>query len=359
MKSIKKIKKLKGKTVLVRVDFNVPIIDDWIANDFRIKKTISTIKYLQRKKAKIILVSHLGRKGNESLTLIFETLKKHIKRVSFIQDLNQSFELKNKEVVLLENIRREEGEVKNDPKLAKKLADMADIYVNEAFSASHREHASIVGVPKLLPSYIGLQFEKEVKHLSFKTKHPFLFILGGAKFSTKIPLINRFVDDADDIFIGGALMNDFFKAKGLEIGKSLVEDIDLNNLLNNEKIIIPSDVKVSTGELKNIEEVNPEDFIVDVGENSTEVLLNKIKKARLILFNGPLGKYEDGFSQATEETLKAISRCKAKTIIGGGDISSIIYNKGLEKDFDFVSTGGGSTLEFLSKGTLVGIKALE
>ena len=207
MRSIKNLKNIKGKRALVRVDFNVPIKNGKVEDDFRIKKALPTIKFLQKKGAKVILISHLGKDGSASMQPVADCLRKYIK----------------KNVTLLENIRKYPGEGKNDPKFAKELAKLGDFYVNDAFSVSHRKHASIVGVPKYLPSYAGFQLEEEIENLSKvfkKPKHPFLFILGGAKFSTKMPLLKKYLKIADQIFIGGALLNDFLKAQGYEVGKS-------------------------------------------------------------------------------------------------------------------------------------------
>jgi len=373
MTSIKEIGNIKGKKILMRVDFNVPIRDGKILDDFRIKKTIPTIEYLQKKGAILILISHLGDDGSKSFSSIASSLKKYIKNFSFIDTpilLNEAeivlSKLKAGDVVLLDNIRKEVGEKKNDVSFARGLSRLGDMYVNEAFACSHREHSSIVGLPKFLPSYAGFQLEEEIKNLSmaFNHKNPFVFILGGAKFSTKIPLIKKFLKKADTIFIGGALMNDFFKAQGLEVGKSLVdeENFNLKSIIKSSSLMIPSDVKVISGKNKRITTVNdihPDETIVDVGPESIKTLEEKIKNAKFILMNGPMGKYEDGFSEATEKILKSIATSKAQSIIGGGDTVELISKLKLEKNLGFVSTGGGATLDFLAKGTLPGIKALK
>lgn len=350
MKSIRSLKNIKGKTALVRVDFNVPIKNGKVLDDFRIKKTIPTIKFLQQKGAKVVLISHLGKDGSESMQPVAVCLRKYIK----------------KDVTLLENIRRYPGEEKNDPKLAKELSKLGDFYVNDAFSVSHRAHASVVGIPKYLPSYAGFQLEEEIKNLSKvfqKPKHPFLFILGGAKFSTKMPLIKKYIKLADYIFIGGALLNDFLKAKGYEVGKSLVDETKgIENILKNKKLILPVDVVVlSAGKFlnKKVNEVAKDETIIDLGKESISLADSYIKKSKLILWNGPLGKYEDGGDIATKQLLKKVALSKAESIIGGGDIVSIVSKMKLEKKLSFVSTGGGATLDFLANGTLPGIKALK
>ena len=361
MKSIKQIKNLKGKIALVRVDFNVPIKNGKVEDDFRIRKALPTIKFLEKRGAKIILITHLGKDGSESL----EPVIKHFFKISKCSKTQVSF---------FENIRKFKGEMKNDQNFAKKLARLADptlsgragIYVNEAFSASHRAHASIVGLPKYLPSYAGFQLEEEVKNLSHtfkKIKHPFLFILGGAKFSTKMPMIQKFLKLADSVFIGGALASDFLKAKGYEIGQSLVSDTHygIEKFLKNKKLILPVDVIVKSGNKlidRKANEVKRDENIIDVGTETVKNLTPIIKKSRMILWNGPLGKYEALGGRSTRKVLKLVTKSKAESIIGGGDTVSFISEMKMEKKFSFVSTGGGATLEFLVNGTLPGIKAL-
>ena len=345
MRSIKSIKNLKGKTVLVRVDYNVPIKparrkggNGKVEDGFRIKKSLPTIKFLIKKGAKIILITHLGKDGTASL-------KPVIKYFFAISKISEN------KVTFLDNIRKFPGEMKNDPVFAKKLSTMGDIYVNDAFSVSHRKHASIVMLPKYLPSFAGLEFEKEVENLSHafkKPKHPFLFILGGAKFSTKMPLIKKYLKLADYVFVGGALAHDFLKAEGYEIGKSLVSENNygITGLLKNKKLILPTDF------------VMKNEAIIDIGEETVKNLAPLIKKSKLILWNGPLGKYEDGGAKATIEVLRLVANSKAESIIGGGDTVDLIDKMNLENKFSFVSTGGGAMLDFLAEGTLPAIKAL-
>lgn len=374
MKSIKEIDILKGKKVLMRADFNVPIKNGKIVDDFRIQKSLPTINFLIKKGAIVVLISHLGDDGSQSLDIVSKGLKKYIKNVVFVKSSVLSDEteniiskLKPGSVILLENIRRELGEKKNDISFARGLSRLGDIYVNDAFSVSHRPHASVVSLPKFLPSYAGLQIIDEVKHLSLvldEVKHPFLFILGGAKFDTKIPLIKKYLPVADTLFIGGALADQVFLEQGYEVGNSLVEDkkYNLPKLLKNPKIVVPVDVLVTGNgkpQAKQSNKVSANESIVDVGPLSIEKLEESIMKAKLILWNGPLGKLEDGFNLGTKNILKMISKSKAVSIIGGGDTVEVISKFKMEKDFTFVSTGGGATLEFLAKGTLPGIKALK
>jgi 3-phosphoglycerate kinase len=353
MRSIKEIENLEGKRVLLRVDFNVPLEHGIILDDFRIKKAIPTIEYLLAKGAFVTIIAHLGKDGSASIDPIIERF----------------FELSKfpkEKIKFYPNIRKFPGEEANDAEFAKDLAKEGDIYVNDAFSVSHREHASVVGVSKLLPHYAGFQLEEEVKHLSTAIKnpeHPFLFILGGAKFSTKVPLIEKYLELADNVFIGGALANNFLKTKGYEVGQSLTDESspEFERILKNPKLIIPADVVVLTGDKlvsKDLTEIKNEDVIVDVGEKTVTLLGTYIEKSKLILWNGPLGKYEVGGEKGTKKVLELVANSQAKSILGGGDTAALVTQMGLEDKFTFVSTGGGATLDFLAKGTLPGIDAL-
>lgn len=351
LKSVKNAN-VKGKKVLLRVDFNVPIKNGKVMDDFRIKRTLPTIEFLRRKGAKIILLSHLTDGRAKSLRPVAKYLKINFISSVLGKNVEQKIsKMKNGEVLLLENIRSDKREEKNNRKFAKKLADLGDIYVNDAFSASHRNHASVTGVPKYLPSYIGFLFEEEFKNLkdAFKPRHPFLFILGGIKFSTKLGLLEKFSAIADKIFIGGALANNFFWAKKINIGGSLLDkNIDIKKFLRNPKIILPIDVKKKNS------------VILDIGPLAIKELSLLIKESKFILWNGPLGSFEEkGFGKGTETAARLISQLGARSIIGGGDTIAAVKKAGIPlKRFSFVSTAGGAMLEFLAKGTLPGIEAL-
>ncbi|MDE1941152.1 MAG: phosphoglycerate kinase [Patescibacteria group bacterium] len=372
MKTLKDIPHLQGVKVMVRADFNVPVRNGVVADGFRIKSTLPTIDFLRKSGARIILVSHLESADgkNESLQPIAEHLNGLGVPISFVKDwrtANQIIgELKDGECALLENVRLFEGEKENASRFAQELASLADIYVNDAFSVSHREHASIVGVPRYLPSYAGFQLEKEIANLSkaFHPSHPFLFILGGAKFETKLPLLAKFMQIADSIFVGGALANDFFAAKGYEIGVSLVSKgkIDLSPYADDPKLHIPLDVMTKENAIKDPDKLDKSDQIVDSGPKTLEALGKMIAGAKFILWNGPLGIYEDGYRGPTLDLAKLVSLATkngATTIVGGGDTLAAIDTLGLLNGFTFISTGGGAMLDFLAKGTLPGIKALE
>jgi phosphoglycerate kinase len=256
--------------------------------------------------------------------------------------------------------------MENSSRLAAFLASLAEIYVNDAFSVCHRSHASIVSVPRLLPSYAGPLLQKEIVALSesFNPPRPFLLALSGAKFDTKLPLIEKFLDIADYIFVGGALANDIFKEKGYEVGLSLVSKVHVNlaRVVASPKLIIPSDVVVQNSYesgIRNANEVAPADVIVDAGPRTSAGLSDMLQDMKFVLWNGPFGNYEKGFSQSTLDFATAITESKAKSVVGGGDTIAVIAKAGLVDKFSFVSTGGGAMLEFLANGTLPGIEALK
>ncbi len=372
MRTIKQIKNCKGKKVLMRVDFNVPIDNGKILDTLRIKVILPSIELLKKKGAKIILISHIGRDPKESLAPVAKILNKNTK-VTFVSEIfgekakKVIEDMKNGDVVLLENLRSNVGEKDGDIKFAKELAKYGDFYVNEAFPVSHRADSSIVLLPKLLPAFAGLQMEREVKELSkaLKPKKPFLFILGGAKIETKLPLLKRFLKIADNVFVGGVLANNFFYDEGFEIGQSIYdkEAPSVKNILKNKKLIIPNTVLVVDKEKKSstvsAQAVEKDEMIYDAGLPSIEALAPLINKAKVILWNGPMGYYEGGYVKGTEKLLDLLSKAKGETIIGGGDTAVLVERKKLSHKFTFVSTGGGATLDFLAKGTLPGIRALK
>lgn len=371
--SVQDIKNVKGKRVLVRVDFNVPIISGKIYDDFRLKKTLQTVLFLKKKGAKIILISHIGKDGTGSLKPIADYFnRKQNVKMGFIPDWENPMlvditkNMQNGGVVLLENVRRNPGEKKNEVSFVKKLASLGDIYVNDAFSTSHRKHASIIGITKYLPSYAGLLLLSEEEHLrqALKPKHPFLFMLGGAKTSTKMPLLQKFAKIADTVFVGGALANDLLRARGFEIGKSLVdpEVKNIKKLAANKKIILPLDVLVKnekSGEVRTLENIGAEDFICDVGPKTRAMFAPLVAKHRFIVFNGTLGEYELGYDKGTKKLLKVLADSGAKVILGGGDTVTMIEKMKLNDAFPFISTGGGAMLDFLANGTLPGIEILK
>lgn len=372
MKTLRQIGSVKNKTILVRSDLNVPIDSGKVRDPFRIEKALASISFLVKKGAKVVVVSHIGEGKSDTLLPVFFHLKKKKVPCVFLDSFeketvsNAIAELKKGQFLLLENLRHDSGEKDNDQLFAKKLASIADIYVNDAFSVSHREHASIVSIPKYLPSFAGLQMIEEIKNLSLALtpSHPFVFILGGAKISTKLPLISRYLKSADEVFVGGAILNNILRDKKLPIGESLVDDTETPRaILNSPKILPVLDVVTENtrGVSRTIMplEVNDDERIVDIGPETIASFKPIFSKAKLIVWNGPLGNYEKGYDKGTVLLLKLLSTLKAKTILGGGDTVALVTKLKLEKKFTFVSTGGGATLDFLAKGTLPGIKALK
>lgn len=363
--------KLAGARVLVRLDLNVPIVDGAVREGFRIERSLPTLEFLKNADARTIVISHAGKDGSQSLSVVADFINRTIpvkfitteSRVEILSAVQASLP---GEILVLENIRKEEGETANDPEYARFLASLGDIYINDAFSSSHRAHASIVGVTEFLPSYIGFQFAEEVKHLggAFSPTHPFLFILGGAKSSTKLPLIKKFISLADRMFVGGVPANNFFAAAGLETGKSVLDAGNglLMGLLGDDKITLPQDVVVQGGHgvrTVPITEVEKDETIVDAGTTAVDHLLAELKETKYILWNGPLGNYEIGFEEGTARLLRGIAEHKGATsIIGGGDTVAIASKLGILSEFSFVSTGGGAMLHFLAYGTLPGIDAV-
>lgn len=374
MKTLKDIKNGKGKRALVRVDFNVPLKGNKILDTRRIDASFATIRALQKKGMQVLLLAHL-RDAAASLKPIANYLAKHFS-VQFVTTPILHPEKKGAlverlpkdTVILFENIRQYEGEEKNTPAFAKAVSKLGDIFVNDAFSVSHRKHASVVGVAKYLPSYAGIQLEKEIKMLSpllVNKKHPFLFILGGAKFSTKIPLLKRFIDTADNVVISGAILNSFYKTAGFEVGASVVEDgyeKEIKKLLSSPKLLLPTDVVVLRGTKKlslMADEIEKNDVIVDIGKDSVRLINEKIQKAKVVVWNGPTGWYEKGFTAATIALAKSIKESKAQAVIGGGDTGVVVEKVAGDSQHIFISTGGGATLDFLAKGTLPGVQSLK
>ena len=362
---------LRGKRVIVRVDWNVPIEGGKVVEDFRIKQSLHTIEHLRLSGAKVILISHLESKETDSLLAVYDHASSLLSLMFCPETVGEKAVscvslLKEGEVLLLENLRKNIGEKENSRDFARMLADFGDIYVNEAFSASHREHASIVGIPKLLPAYAGLEFTEEVKRLSkaFYPLRPFLFILGGAKFDTKLPLIDKFINIADSLFVGGALAHNFYKEMGENLGDSLVStgEFGLLNKFKTGKIMLPIDMLIKGGDgmgTDTINHIGTGDIIMDAGPRTLELLKTKIHDSQFILWNGPLGNYELGYKEGTLALAKLLAESGKEVIVGGADTLASIKELDLFNKFSFVSTGGGAMLDFLGSGTLPGIDVLK
>ncbi|MDP2967389.1 MAG: phosphoglycerate kinase [bacterium] len=386
MRTIKEFN-LKGKRVLVRSDFNVPLSDKGeILDDFRIKESIRTIEYLIKKEAKVILMSHLDRPKNKdprySLRYLAKRLEKLLnEKVKFLDDcLGEKVEreiekMKPGEILLLENLRFHKEEEKGDLNFAKKLAKLGDVYINDAFGASHRSHASIVGVPKYLPSGAGLLLEKEINVLSQVLERPWrplVAIIGGIKIDTKIKLIEQFLKKADHLLLGSKPAESLLIVKGILIGrpffeeKEVLEKIEKINLAN-PKLHLPVDGQMALSTLQEqyfrigaIGTLRKEEEVFDIGPETRKVFVGIIKSAKMIIWNGPLGMFEkEPFDKGTKEIAEAIVRNHtAFKIAGGGDTVSLISKLDLLDKFDHISTGGGAMLEFLAGEKLPGLEAL-
>lgn len=383
---------VENKKVLVRVDYNVPINEKGeITDDIRIRSSIPTIEYLLGKNAAIILMSHLGRpKGEPKKEFTLEPVAKKLsellnKDVIFSDDdkvvsetvKKQANALKSGQIMLLQNTRYRKEEEKNGEEFAKDLASLAEVYINDAFGTSHRAHASNVGVSKFLPSALGFLVEKEVSIMGKALddpERPFVAILGGAKVSDKIGVIENLIKKVDAIIIGGGMAFTFLKAKGYEVGKSLLEEdkVELAKELikkakaNGVALVLPIDIVVAK-EFKNDTEFKtvaadsiPADMMgLDIGEETISLFSDVIKEAKTIIWNGPMGVFEmDNFNKGTYAIANAMVHSGAITIVGGGDSASAVEKAGLADKITHVSTGGGASLELLEGKVLPGIDAI-
>jgi len=354
--------------ILVRAALNVPLSDGSVANAYRLRRAVPTLRFLSEQGAKVVVMSHLGEKGTETLAPVAETLKGLLPRVSFCEETigarvrDHIRTMHAGDILVLENLRRDRREVANDPTFAKELASLADVFVEDSFDTCHRSHASIVGVPKLLPAYAGRLLIEEVSALTqaLQPTSPSLAVIGGAKFSTKEPVLEALLQTYTHVFVGGALANDFLKAAGHEVGKSLVSETDpeqIAKLLKHPKIVLPVDVRTEARAV-DVSEVQPDERILDIGPKTSELLATHLARTKSVLWNGPLGNFENGFTEATDALARVIASSGTHSVVGGGDTIASIEKLGLFSKFSFVSTGGGAMLEFLAHGSLPGIEAL-
>ncbi len=388
-KTIKDIS-VSGKRALVRVDFNVPLDDSGeITDDSRIRAALPTIEYLIGQTAKVILLSHFGRpKGKVveelRLTAVARRLSQIIGRPVKMaadcvgQEVERSIaEMANGDILLLENLRFHAGEESGDASFSAALAELGDVFVNDAFGTSHRAHASISGITNYLPAVAGFLLQKEVQALSKiigDTAHPFASVLGGAKISDKVAIIENIMPRVDSLLIGGAMASTFLKALSYPVGLSLVEDDMLETARGivrktenkGVRLLLPTDVIVA-GEISDraatevvaIENIPPDKKIVDMGPGTIDSFGKELNNCKTVFWNGPMGIYEiPGFAGGTRALAEVIANLDAATIIGGGSTADIIYEMGLADKMTFISTGGGASLEFLSGETLPGVAAL-
>ena len=391
MKSIRDHENLNFKVVLLRLDLNVPLKNGLITDETRINKIIPTLEFLIKKNCRILIVSHVGRpkgKVNKDLSLkpICENLEKKIR--SKIKLINEDiFKIKKKDlfkdpedkVVFFENIRFYIEEEKNELNFSKHLASFADLYVNDAFSCSHRSHASVCKITEFLPSFAGLQLETEInalKKVTTEIRKPITCIIGGSKISTKINIIKNLIPRFNNIIFVGGMANNILSYKGNKIGKSIIEenceDIikDIFECSKNQlcEIIYPEDVLIGksmdgNAEMKDLKDIAEDDLILDIGPKTTKKIKNIIENSKTVLWNGPAGYFENpNFAKGSFEIAKSIIRKNKNkliySVVGGGDTLSIINQLNLIKDFNFVSTAGGAFLEYLEGKDLPGIKAL-
>ena len=382
---------LENKKILLRLDLNVPMKNGAITETSRIEKILPTIRFLIKKKSKIIILSHIGRpKGKLVKGMTLEPISKKLsqfldKEILFNKNpinentINEIDEMPNASIMMLENIRFYQGEETNDKKFAKKISTLGNIYVNDAFSCSHRSHASIEGITKYLPSYFGLQILEEInalKKITSEIKKPITCIIGGAKISTKINIINNLIKNFDNIIVVGGMANNILKYTGTKIGKSICDDNSKNSVkeiienskINNCKINFPIDVVVSknfdgAGINKNLNEIKEDDIILDIGTKTISLIEKIVNNSNTILWNGPAGYYENpSFENGTKKILDMISQKTIKdkifSVAGGGETVAAINKFGKLDSFTFVSTAGGAFLEYLEGKTLPGIKAI-
>ncbi|KIE05909.1 Phosphoglycerate kinase [Candidatus Jidaibacter acanthamoeba] len=390
MKNIRDNLDLSGKKVFLRADLNVPIVGNKVIDDTRIIRLIPTINFLRSKGAIIILASHFARPEGKfipemSLKNIVPALEKHIScKIKSIDDCignkveNEINRSAAEDILLLENLRFYNEEENNDIKFAEKLASLADLYVNDAFSCSHRAHASITGITRFLPSYAGLLMEEEISNLNLVLNSkaaPSVAIVGGKKVSTKFKILSFLADKVDYLIIAGAMANTFIKAQGGEVGKSYFEEDFINeardffNKTYKAKIFIPDDYVVKDAvsseiEVLDTDQLKPSSQIFDIGTTSVIDICNILSSSKVVLWNGPLGLFEDEkFSTSTFFIARFIAKLtkanKLKSIVGGGDVVAAVEKSGTASSMSYISTAGGAFLEYLESGSLPGIDALK
>lgn len=375
---------LNGKKVIIRCDLNVPMKDNVIEDDTRIRSSVRTIKYAVSSGAKVILLSHLGKvkieedKASNSLLPVSIRLSRYLEKdVIFCSDTRSDVltgmvnELNNGDVLLIENTRFEDLDGKKesncDLELSKYWASLGDIFINDAYGTSHRNHASVTGIPKFLPSGIGFLVEKEIKKIDGvldDNTHPFVVVMGGKKVDDKIVLIEKLLERCDKLLVGGAMSFTFLKTMGYDTGSSIVSDEHLDFCkrmleLYSDKIVLPVDFVVENG-IKDISEFTSSDIGYDIGPKTISLFGKELMCAKRVIINGPMGMFEDErYASGTDKILKVLEKNKIKTVVGGGDTVSAVNKLGYGESFYHVSTGGGATMKYLEDKILVGIEVIE
>ncbi len=389
MKKIEDLKNLEQKKILIRLDLNVPLKNSQITDSTRIEKILPTLNFLLKKNCKIVIISHIGRpKGKVDKQLSMKPIcnylsKKLNKKIRLIEenifdfDPKTIFQNHENKIAMIENIRFYEQEEKNDENFAKILSNFGDIFVNDAFSCSHRNHASITKVTKFLPSYCGLQMDAEItalKKITSEIKRPITCIIGGSKISTKINLIKNLIPKFENIVIVGGMANNILEYKGYKIGKSIkendckkiIQEIFSLAKINNCNIFYPTDVSVGknlndTSQTKNLSDIENDDLILDIGYETIKIIISLIKNSKTILWNGPAGYFENSnFAKGSIQIAQTIVNTKNKiySVVGGGDTIAVLNKANALKNFNFVSTAGGAFLEYLEGKEIPGIRAL-
>lgn len=367
MPEIKSVREaeVSGKRVLVAVDFNVPMKDGVIVDDARIRACIPTLELLRGRGAKIVVMTHLGRPGGREVEALRVAPIAH--RLGELMGARVTVAPEESDFMMLENLRFDPREEEGSMEMAQELATFGDIFVNDAFSNSHRAHASIIGVPQILPSFAGVRLMEECDKLKEALTPPegAIAIIGGAKFETKQPLIEKLIPHYAKILVGGAMGNDIIKARGLPVGASLVSNVPANvAIAGNEKLSVTNDAVIEKLEPKEartglVVDVRADERIVDVGPVTATAWAQVAADAPFILWNGPLGIYEEGYTEASDLVAKALAKSPARAVVGGGDTGAALSKYSFDPQKVFLSTGGGAMLQFLTSGTLPGIDALK
>ena len=373
IKSIRQVKNLAGKRVLLRADLNVPMKGGRIKDDYKIVAVLPTVRYLLRHNCRLVIATHLGQglKGEFTKPIADRLGRLLGKKVAGPEKIEK---MENKEIVMLENLRWHKGEEKNDKKFARALATAADLYVNDAFAVSHRRHASMSAIKKYLPSYVGLLLEKEILNLAkiLRPAPPLVAIIGGAKIETKLSLINNLAKKSERVLIGGALANNFIAAHGFKIGKSVADRPSVRTaaqiIKRHKNIILPVDVvaaksvKSKNARVLPVAKVGASDMILDIGPKTVRLFVSFIKKANTIIWNGPLGYFENQHFKhgtlAVARVIAARSTGQAFGVAGGGETIEALKLTKMENYLDWVSTGGGAMLAFLGGEKLPGLKGI-